>query len=202
MRHPDLAEIAKMLAADSPYPEFCRHLAETCPECRDRVQQVEALTKRFGHWNPEVAVQEGLEADELFAGLLAAGTDFAAWRAEVERREELHTWAVAWLALGRSREQLYGKGAPKEEARDLALLAALIAENLGETYHPEWVSDLKATAYAVAAAAGLPGAESAQERLRHLSDAIVALENGTGDAQAAGEVWHLLSGVLNQPKPN
>jgi hypothetical protein len=197
MRHPDLAEIARMLAADSPYPEFCRHLAETCPECRDRLQQVEALTKRFGHWSPEVAVQEGLEADELFAALLAAGTDFAAWRAEVERREELHTWAIAWLALGRARELVTGKGVPDAEARDLALLAASIADNLGETYHPEWVLDLKATAYALAAAAS-PDAGSAQERLKILSASVAALENGTGDAQVAREVWDLLSGVLRE----
>jgi hypothetical protein len=198
MKHLELAEIAKMLGAEPPAPEACRHLAEACPECRDRLGQVEALVKRFGHWSAEVAVQEGLEADELFAGLLAAGQGYAAWRAEVDTREELHTWAVAWLALARARERVSEKGGSDAGARDLALLAALIAENLGETYHPEWVLDLKATAYALAVAAEPPGVGSAQERLRHLAAAITALETGTGDDHVAREVWELLSGSLRE----
>jgi hypothetical protein len=198
MKHLELAEIARMLGAEPPAPEVCRHLAEACPECRDRLRQVEALMKRFGHWSAEVAVQEGLEADELFAGLLAAGPGYAAWRAEVEAREELHTWAVAWLVLGRARELVSEKGGSEGGARDLALLAALIAENLGETYHPEWVFDLKATAYALAAAAEPLGVGSAQARLRHLAAAVTALENSTGDDHVAREVWDLLAGALRE----
>jgi hypothetical protein len=198
MRHLELAEIAKLLGAEPPASEACRHLAEACPECRDRLGQVEALMKRFGHWSAEVAVQEGLEAEELFAGLLATGQGYAAWRAEVETREELHTWAIAWLALGRARERVSEEGGSEGGARDLALLAALIAENLGETYHPEWVLDLKATAYALAAAAEPLGAGSAPARLRHLAAAVTALENGTGDDHVAREVWDLLSGSLRE----
>jgi hypothetical protein len=198
MRHLELAEIAKLLDAESPSPEACRHLGEACSECRDRLQQVETLMKRFGHWSAEIAVQEGLEADELFAGILAAGQGYAAWRAEVEKKEELHTWAVAWLALGRARDLLSEEREPRVEARDLALLAALIAENLGPTYHSEWVFDLKATAYALAAAAEPLGAGAAQARLRHLAAAAAALETGTGDTHVAQEVWALLSRALRE----
>jgi hypothetical protein len=196
MKHLDLTEIAKMLSSDSPFPEACRHLAATCPECGNNLQQVDALIKRFGHWNPEVAVQEGLEADELFAGLLAAGQGFAQWSAEVEQREELHTWAVAWLALGRTRELFAERQAPDAETRDLALLAALIAENLGDFYHVEWISDLKALAYAFAAAAEPPGPHSVEGRLRHSLKAVTALERGSGAEHVAPEVWDVLSRVL------
>jgi hypothetical protein len=196
MSHLELAEIARMLAGEPPFPEACRHLAEACPECRARLQEVEALMKRFGHWSPEIAVQEGLEADELFAGLLAAGQDYAAWRAEVEQREELQTWGIAWLTLERTRELFAERRAPDAETRDLALLAALIAENLGEPYHSEWVCDLKALAYSLAAAAEPPGAGSVEARLRRTVAAVTALEQGTGEEQVAREVWGLLARIL------
>jgi hypothetical protein len=197
MKHLELAEVAKMLSGESPLPEACRHLAETCPECGNRLQQVEALMKRFGHWSAEIAVQEGLDADELFAGLLAAGQGYTEWRAEVEQKEELQTWGVAWLALGGAREQLAKRQAPAL-TRDLALLAALIAENLGEPYHTEWVCDLKASAYALAAAAEPAGVGSVEARLRHTVAAVTALERGTGEELVVREVWGLLARVLRE----
>jgi hypothetical protein len=200
MRHLELAEIARMLAAEPPFPEACRHLAEACPECGTRLREVEALMSRFGHWSPEIAVQEGLEADELFAGLLAAGQGYAEWVAEVEQKEELQTWAVSWLALGRARELFAKRQAPGAETREFALLAVLIAENLGEPYHTEWVCDLKASAYALAAAAAPRGAGSVEIRLRHMAAAVTALEQGTGDENVAREVWDLLARVLREDR--
>ena len=198
MSHLELAEIAKMLAGEPPFQEACRHLAAACPECGTRLWEVEALMKRFGHWSPEIAVQEGLEADALFAGLLAAGQGYAEWRVEVEQREELHTWGIAWLALGRTRELFAERQAPGVETRDLALLAGLIAENLGEPYHTEWVSDLKALSYALAAAAEPPATGSVEARLRHTVAAVTALEQGTGEENVAQEVWGLLARVLRE----
>jgi hypothetical protein len=200
MKHLELAEIAKMLSEEPPFPEACRHLAEACPECGNKLQQVEALIKRFGHWDPEVAVREGLEADELFASLLAAGQGYEEWRAQVEQREELQTWGVAWLALGRTRELFAQRQSPDVETRDLARLAALIAESLGTSYHGEWVSDLKALAYAFAAATEPPGPQSAEGRLRHSITAVTALERGTGGEHVAREVWGALSRVLREPE--
>jgi hypothetical protein len=163
MRHLKLAEIAKMLSAGSPFADrACRHLAEACPTCGRRLRQVEALMRRFRHWDPEVAVHEGLEADGLFAAFLAEGHDAATWPALVEQREELQTWGVAWVALERA-QGLIADGAANPqnaEARDLALLAAAIAEHLGTSYHPESVADLKALAYAIAAAASEPPART------------------------------------------
>ena len=146
--HLELTEIARLLADDSTAgPRVCRHLAAACPACGERLRQVEALVQRFRHWNPEVAVLEGLAADGLLAGLLAAGDDPADWPSRIERNEELQTWGVAWAALEKAGD-LLGDPASQNGARDLALLAAAVAEHLGDFYHPEWVSDLKALAFA------------------------------------------------------
>jgi hypothetical protein len=193
--HLELAEIAKLLA-DDPASKVCRHLAATCPTCGERLRQVEEVMKRFRHWNPEVAVLEGLEGESLLADLLAAGHGSAGWSEQVEKREELQTWGVAWVALERARE-LIAEEASRAEALDLALLAAAIAERLGDFYHPEWVFDLKALAYATAtAASGPPGADLIDARLKHAAAAVTALEKGTGDESVARDVGELLSRVL------
>jgi hypothetical protein len=198
MKHLELPEIARLLSGDPPSPEACRHLAEACLECGSRLQEVEALMKRFGHWSPEVAVLEGLEADGLFATLMAAGQGYAGWSSWMEQNEDFQTWGVAWVALERAKE-LIAEEAPQAQARDLALLAAAIAERLGDSYHPESVSDLKALAYAAAVAASEPRGEGfVDARLKHVSAAVTALEKGSGEEVVAQEVWKLLSRVFTK----
>jgi hypothetical protein len=191
MRHLDLPEIARLLSSD---PPTCRHLAETCPVCGERLQQVEALMKRFQHWDPEVAVLEGLPAEGLFAAIMAAGQDGASWLAQVDAKAELQTWGVAWVALEQAREQL-AEEASRPRARDLALLAARIAESLGQSYHPDSVADLKARAYAVAAAAE-PQDGNLGMRLQRMAAALAALEKGSGEEAVARDVWDLFSQVI------
>lgn len=192
MKHLELAEIARLLSSD---PPTCRHLAEACPVCGERLQQVEALMKRFQHWDPEVAVLEGLPAEGLFATLLAAGRDGASWLSQVEEKTELQTWGVAWVALEQAREHL-AEDASRPRARDLALLAARIAESLGQSYHPDSVADLKARAYATVAAAEPRDGNPAGSRLRHMAAAFAALEKGSGEEAVARDVWDLLSQVI------
>jgi hypothetical protein len=192
MKHLDLAEIAKLLIED---PAACRHLAETCSTCRERLQQVEALMKRFQHWSPEVAVLEGLPAERLFATLTAAGDDSRYWASQVEENEEFQTWGVAWIALEQAREHL-AEEASRPRARDLALLAVTIAEFLGDAYHPDSVADLKARAYATAAAAESPDTNLLSTRLQRMAAAVAALEKGSGEEAVAREVWGLLSRIL------
>jgi hypothetical protein len=196
MDHLELAEIARMMSEDFT-ARVCRHLAAMCPACRDRLRQVEALMERFGHWSPEIAVLEGLEADGLFAGLMAEGHGFPAWSARVEQRAELQTWGVAWVALERARERFSADDErSRAQAVDLALLSGMVAEGLGELYHPEWIADLKARACALAAAAGPSGPGSAGSRLKLVAAAVAALEQGTADPAIAAEVWGLLSPLL------
>jgi hypothetical protein len=192
MKHLELAEIARLLSVD---PETCRHLAEACPACGERLQQVEALMKRFQHWDPEIAVLEGLQAEDLFATLMGAGEDCTSWFSQVDEKVELQTWGVAWVALEQAREQIIEETA-RLRARDLALLAARIAETLGATYHPDSVADLKARAYATVAAAEAPDADTVGSRLHRMAAALAALEMGSGDEAVAQDVWNLLSQVI------
>lgn len=192
MKHLELPEIARLLSVD---PEICRHLAEACPVCGERLRQVEALMKRFQHWDPEIAVLEGLPAEDLFATIMAAGQDCTSWFSQVDEKVELQTWGVAWVALEQAREQMTEE-ASRLRARDLGLLAARIAETLGATYHPDSVADLEARAYAVAAAAEPPDANPVGTRLKRMAAALAALEKGSGDEAVAQEVWSLLSKVI------
>jgi len=197
MKHLELAEIARLLSVD---PPTCRHLAEVCPICGEQLQQVEALMKRFQHWDPEVAVLEGLPAEDLFATIMAAGHDGASWLAQVDEKVDFQTWGVAWVALEQAREQLTAASRPR--ARDLALLAARIAETLGTTYHPDSVADLKARAYATAAAAETPDANAVGSRLHRMAAALAALEKGSGEDAVAQDVWSLFSRVIKEEGAN
>lgn len=195
MRHPTLEEFAKLFSEDPQAAEtFGRHLAEVCPGCGAELQRMEALLQRFHHWDPEVAVREGLEADDLFATLVSSGSGFEIWSREVEDREELQTWAVAWVALEHARERMAG-GASGAQARDFARVAAAIAESLGTYYHPEWTQDLKALAYATVVAASTRG-EAVESRLNHAAAAMAALAKGTGSESVKEEVFDLLSRAL------
>jgi hypothetical protein len=189
MKHLELPEIARLLAVD---PTTCRHLAEACPICGERLGEVEALMRRFQHWDPEIAVLEGLPAEDLFATIMAAGPDCASWISHVEEKVDLQTWGVAWVALEQARAARI-EGASRPRARELALLAAKIAESLGTTYHPDSVADLKARAYALAAAAEPAEGDSIVSRLQRMSAALAALEKGSGEETVAQEVWQLFS---------
>jgi len=194
MRHLELSEIAKMLAESSPVLDACRHLAELCPVCGERLKQVEALMQRIGHWDPEVAVREGLAADDLLEALLKKGQSLESWTALMEKKAKYQTWGVAWVALERA-QTLMTEEASRREARDLARLAVAIAGTLSSSYHPESIADLKALAQATALASMPPGEESAGA-LRQIAAAVTALDEGTGDEAIARKVLDLLSQAL------
>jgi hypothetical protein len=187
--HLELAEIAAFLGREEAPERFCRHLAAVCAPCGEQLRRVEALMKRFRHWNPEVVVAEGLVADGLLDALLA--TDPASWAAQVEQEADLQTWGVAWVALERARAIL-DQG--ERQALDLALLAAKIASHLGAMYHPEWVADLKALSHAAAALATPPS--NLEARLHEVGAATTALREGSGEEAVNREVVELLARVL------
>ena len=195
-RHPTLEEFAGFF---STYPEaaevYGRHLAAVCPVCGELLEKIEALLKRFRHWDPAIVVGEGLEADSLLDALLETGQDFAGWWPEVEKRGELLSWGVAWVALERANALLAEEGS-SPHAQNLALLAATITEHLDACYHVEWINDFKALAYAtVVAADGLAESSRAavRQKLKHALAATEALDKGTGTESLAEEVWELLS---------
>jgi len=176
--HLTLAEIATLLAEDR-FRAFVKHLAETCSACGEVYREAEALMKRFRHWNAEVTILEGREADALFEKLVDRGREFATRSWMVEHDASLQTWGVAWVALEHARRSL-GEEGGAAQARDLALLAVQIAESLGSVYHPESVADLKALTYATAAAAERALGDFDQQ-LKWLGQATTALGEGAGD---------------------
>ena len=196
-RHPTLEDFAGFFSTCPEAAEvYGRHLAAVCPVCGELLAQMEALLQRFRHWDPAIVVGEGLEADDLLEALLKKGKGFAAWWPEVETRGELLSWGVASVALERANTSL-AEDTSRLRARELALLAAAIAENLGPCYHVEWVNDLKALAYATVVAADDPAQKSSKEavrsRLQHALAATEALSQGTGSESLAAEVLALLS---------
>ncbi len=191
MRHFEPAEIAKLLSDGGVGGEFCRHLAEVCPACGERLAKVEALMKRFRHWDAETVVREGPAADGLFEALLEKGQGPAGWSSQVKENAEYQTWGVAWVALERA-QGLIAEQTTTAQARELALLAATIAGHLGASYHPDSIADLKALAHATAAAAGPPGADSF-DTLRQVAAAVTTLDQGTGDPAVARDVMGFLS---------
>jgi hypothetical protein len=199
MEHLTLPDVAGLLSDGRPEAaRLVRHLAEICPDCGELYRRAEALIARFRHWNPEVAVLEGLQADDLFAALMAGGGGYEDWNRQVEQQENLQTWGVAWVALERAREILAAPGHDRAgQARDLARLAAKIAETLGAFYHPDWVADLKALSCATAAlAAKASETGDARAPLEEVIAAATALHQGTGDEAVGREVRELLSKVL------
>ena len=193
MEHLTLTDIAGLLSDGRPETaRLVHHLSQTCADCGERYRQAEALMARFRHWNPEVAILEGLQADDLFAVLVAGGGGYEDWCRQAGQQESLQTWGVAWAALEKAREALADPvHSNVSHARDLALLAAKIAETLGAFYHPDWVADLKALSYATAAVAA-----QASETLEQVIAAATALHQGTGDDAVGREVRDLLARVL------
>ena len=192
MKHLELPEIARLLSVD---PETCRHLAEACPVCGERLRQVEALMKRFQHWDPEIAVLEGLPAEDLFATIMAAGQDCTSWFSQVDEKVELQTWGVAWVALEQAREQMTEE-ASRLRARDLGAPGGENRGDLGRDLSSGLRGGPEARAYAVAAAAEPPDANPVGTRLKRMAAALAALEKGSGDEAVAQEVWSLLSKVI------
>jgi len=192
-QHLELADIAALLGKyDPPLLAVCRHLAAVCEPCGEQLRRVEALMKRFRHWNPEVAVAEGLVADGLLDALLA--THPASWASQVEKEDDLQTWGVAWVALERARAILDRQA--EGPAQELALLAVKVAGHLGTVYHPDWIADLKALAHATAAAAAPP--DGTDGRLRQVAAATEALQSGTGEETVAREVVELLARAFEE----
>jgi len=197
MRHAELTEIAKLLSDGGVAADVCRHLAEVCPDCGERLAEIEALMQRFRHWDAETVLREGAAADVLFEALLEKGKSPEGWTSLVENDAEYQTWGVAWVAL-EGAQKLIAENSTRAQARDLAVLAATIAVHLNASYHPDSIADLKALAHATAAAAGPLGADFL-DTLRQVAAAVTALEQGTGDPAVAGDVMGLLAQVFRKP---
>jgi tetratricopeptide (TPR) repeat protein len=145
--HPTLETLARWLAGELEHEQVVRELAphflESCPVCREMRQEIDRLLAESGHWDEAVAVVETREAPELL-GLLGDGPHAERMR-RAEEVEELHTWGVCQLLLKKVREQVFSDPV---QAVETAHLAVRLTEHLGSSYHPDWVLELRARAFA------------------------------------------------------
>lgn len=145
--HLSLETLAKWLAGRLEQEDVLRevvpHLLERCPVCRKQHEEIQRLLGEVGHWDEEVALQESREAPGLLARLTARPLDEQVRM--IEEDEELHTWGLCHLLLGKSLEAVFTAPA---QALDLAEAAVRISRHLGEAYDWSWVLDLRARAYA------------------------------------------------------
>jgi tetratricopeptide (TPR) repeat protein len=145
--HPSLEMVARWLAGELAHEQVVRELAPhflgSCPVCRELRQEIDRLLAESGHWDEAVAVVETREAPELL-GLLGDGPHAERMR-RADEVEELHTWGVCQLLLKKVREQVFSDPV---QAVETAHLAVRLAGHLGSAYHPDWVLELRARAFA------------------------------------------------------
>jgi tetratricopeptide (TPR) repeat protein len=148
-RHTIGLDLIARLATGSASPDevthvLFPHLLETCPACRDLYQRLQEIKDDVGHFDEVVALLESETAPDLFQALEGLPPAEQAQAAETD--ESFHTWGLCTYLLRRSKEACLSDG---RQATDVALLAVRIALALPpQTYHPEWVLDLQARAFA------------------------------------------------------
>jgi tetratricopeptide (TPR) repeat protein len=182
--------VARLLSGGIEHEELARdvlpHLLALCPCCQATRDRLEDLQRDVGHWDYGVALAEGPQAPTLWRRLepLAHAERLAA----VDSDPAFHSWGLCRLLLAPA-SRLTGAEPPETAAR-LAALAVAVAGHLGDAYHPSWVRDLRALAFARLgdarrAMGELTSAGHAFESARSLSQA------GTGDPALEAELLTL-----------
>ncbi|MEA2599700.1 MAG: MalT-like region [Acidobacteriota bacterium] len=188
--HPSLETLARWLAGELEHEEVLQevapHLTENCLVCRRNEQEIRCLQKESGHWSETVAVFETRQAPEL--ARLLEGHPYEEQMRLAEENEDLHTWGLCQYLLRKTREAVFEDPA---RAVETALVAIRLAGHLGDTYHPGWVLDLRARAYAY-----LGNGLRVLGELKAADHALLRAEenlrrSGTGNAQIEAEVLSL-----------
>jgi tetratricopeptide (TPR) repeat protein len=146
--HLSIETLARWLAGDLEHEELVNrvipHFLAVCPECRETYEEIVRLKREFEHWDERVAVFEGLQAPELLEEL--AGQPLDARVARVREEDRFQTWALCQLLLKKSLKTAIDDPL---EAVALAELAVRVSERLdAAAYHPHWLLDLQAKAWA------------------------------------------------------
>ena len=188
--HPSLETLASWLAGELEHEKVLRevapHLVASCPVCQRLQDEIRRLQAESGHWNEVVAVLETREAPALAAAL--EGRTHEERMRLVAEDESLHTWGLCQYFLRASCDAVFQDPA---QAVDWARLAVRLSAHLGEAYHPDWIRDLRARAYAQLGNAQrvlgeLKGADHAFLRAEECLEA-----SGTGDLRVRAEVFGL-----------
>ncbi|HEY8019853.1 MAG TPA: hypothetical protein VIH93_02055 [Thermoanaerobaculia bacterium] len=146
--HLSIETLARWLAGDLEHEELVNrvipHFLAVCPECRETYEEIVRLKREFEHWDERVAVFEGRQAPELLEEL--AGQPLDARVARVREEDRFQTWALCQLLLKKSLKTAIDDPL---EAVALAELAVRVSERLdAAAYHPHWLLDLQAKAWA------------------------------------------------------
>jgi len=145
--HPSIETLARWLAGELEHEDVLRevvpHLTGSCPVCKLQEEEIRLLQEESGHWSETVAVFETREAPEL--ARLLEGRPHEEQIRMVEENEGLHTWGLCQYLLKRVREEVF---TDPTKAVETALVAIRLTKHLRDTYHPGWVLDLRARAYA------------------------------------------------------
>jgi len=146
--HLSIETLARWLAGDLEHEELVNrvipHFLAVCPECRETYEEIVRLKREFEHWDERVAVFEGRQAPELLEEL--AGQPLDARVATVRGEDRFQTWALCQLLLKKSLKTAIDDPL---EAVALAELAVRVSERLdAAAYHPHWLLDLQAKAWA------------------------------------------------------
>jgi tetratricopeptide (TPR) repeat protein len=114
-----------------------------CPTCAASFAKLVEILDELEHFDPAVAA-EVLSAEELFGRLITLRPKEQLARVTDDLRYQ--QWGLCHRLLGASRE-LWCEN--PERAHERAQVAAALADLLeAETYHPLWLSDLRAKAHA------------------------------------------------------
>ena len=153
-------------------------------------QEILRLQKDFGHWDERVAVLEGLQAIELFAGL--EDRPFDEQLGLVTDDASFQTWGLCQLLLKESLDAAFEDAA---RAINFAELGVKVSQTLGTAYDPHWVLDLRARAHAY-----LGNAQRVLGELRSADTAFREAESllarsMTGNELIVAEVMHLKSSL-------
>jgi tetratricopeptide (TPR) repeat protein len=142
-------ELFAKLSTGSASPEevariFLPHHIETCLSCRTLHERLQEIKGDLGYFDELVALLESETAPEL-ALILESLPPTEQLRA-AEADESFHTWGLCVYLLQQSKEACLSDA---RRATELAILAVRIALVLPkESYHPDWVQDLQARAFA------------------------------------------------------
>jgi tetratricopeptide (TPR) repeat protein len=193
--HLAIETMAKLLAGTLSHEEMLSevvsHLLHVCPSCRHEYEEILRLKDELGHWDERVVVLEGRQVPELMARL--KDNSFDEQIALVREDETFHTWAFCQVLLGESLE--IGFQDP-QRAINLAELAVIVSQQLGDAYDPYWVLDLRAKAYAYLGNAQriLGELRSAETAFRE-AESLLA-RSMTGNPLIEAEVLHLKASLF------
>ena len=192
--HLSLETFAKWLSGSLEQEEMLQqvipHFLARCPVCRERREEIARLQEEVDHWDEEVVVFEGLEAPDLWRRL--EGRAYPEQLRTVEEDEDFHTWGFCQLLLKKSGQEVFSDPG---QAVELANLALRVVRQLGETYDPNWVMDLRARCFAY-----LGNARRVVGELRSAEDAFEKAErclarSSTGNAEVQAEISDLKSSL-------